>query len=95
MTLAEVWQAARDGMQGVFLKPIARLLARKTTQQTARVRLITHRRELCRASLRPVDERCLTQPVERQRPGGVKNRVCDGADVRIDAFQIADQVNMQ
>ena len=51
ITLARLWQSGRDGLQGVFLQPIARLLARKTTQQTARIRLITGRRELCRGSL--------------------------------------------
>ena len=51
ITLARLWQADRDEVQGVFLQPIARLLARKTTQQIARFRLITDRRELCRGSL--------------------------------------------
>ena len=51
VTLAELWQPDRDGLQGVFLQPIARLLAKKTTQQTARARLITDRRKLCRGSL--------------------------------------------
>ena len=51
MTLARLWQSDRDGLQGAFLQPIARLLARKTTQRAARVRLITDRRELCRGSL--------------------------------------------
>ena len=51
ITLARLWQSDRDGLQGVFLTPIAGLLARKTTLQTARVRLITDRRELCRGSL--------------------------------------------
>ena len=45
MTLATLWQSGRDGLQGVFLQPIAWLLVRKTTQQTARVRLITDRKE--------------------------------------------------
>jgi hypothetical protein len=44
--------SARDGLQGVFLQPVAWLLVRKTTQQTARARLVTDRRELCRGSLR-------------------------------------------
>ena len=52
ITLARLWQSDRDELQGVFLQPIARLLARKTTQQIARFRLITDRRELCRGSLR-------------------------------------------
>ena len=51
ITLASLWQSDRDGLQGVFLQSIARLLARKTTQQTARVRLTADRRELCRGSL--------------------------------------------
>ena len=51
ITLAELWYADRDGPQGVFLQPIARLLARKTTQWTARARATTDRRELCRGSL--------------------------------------------
>ena len=38
-------------MQSIFLQPIAPLLTRKTTQQIARIRLITGRRELCRGSL--------------------------------------------
>ena len=38
-------------MQGVFLQPRARLLARKATQQTARARAATDRRELCRGFL--------------------------------------------
>ncbi len=50
-TLARLWRADREGPQGVFLQPIARLLARKTTQWTARARAITDRRELCRGSL--------------------------------------------
>ena len=50
MTLAGLWQADRDGLQGAFLQPIAPLLARKATLQTARARLITDRRELCRGS---------------------------------------------
>ena len=53
ITLAELWYADRDGPQGVFLQPIASLLARKTTQQTARARATTDRRELCRGSLEP------------------------------------------
>ena len=51
ITLAELWHADRDGLQGVFLQPIAQLLAKKATQQTARARVITDRRELCRGSL--------------------------------------------
>ena len=51
ITLAKLWQSDRDGLQGVFLQPIARLLAIKTTRETARVRLITDRSQLCRASL--------------------------------------------
>jgi hypothetical protein len=51
ITLARLWQSDRGGLQGVFLRPIAVLLARKTTQQTARARLTTERRELCRGSL--------------------------------------------
>ena len=51
MTLARLWQTDRDGLQGVFLQPIAGLLVRKTTQQAARVRRITDRRELRRGSL--------------------------------------------
>ena len=51
ITLAGLWYADRDGPQGVFLQPIAWLLARKTTQRTARARVITDRRELCRGSL--------------------------------------------
>ena len=45
MTLATRWQSGRDGMQGVFLQAIAWLLVRKKTQQIARVRLITDRKE--------------------------------------------------
>ena len=52
ITLARLWRSDRDGLQGVFLRPIAGLLARKTTQQTARARLTTDRRDLCRGSLR-------------------------------------------
>ena len=37
-------------MQGAFLQPIAQLLARKATPQTARARAVTDRRELCRPS---------------------------------------------
>ena len=51
ITLARLGRADRDGLQGVFLQSIAQLLARKATQQTARVRAITDRRELCRESL--------------------------------------------
>jgi hypothetical protein len=51
ITLADLWQSDRDGLQGAFLQPIASLLARKATPQTARARLITDRRELCRRSL--------------------------------------------
>ena len=51
ITLAGLWQADRDGLQGAFLQPIAPLLAKKATPQTARARLITDRRELCRGSL--------------------------------------------
>jgi hypothetical protein len=51
ITLAKLWRSDRDGLQDVFLKPTAQLLVRKTTQQTARARLITDRSELCRASL--------------------------------------------
>ena len=50
-TLARLWQSDRDGLQGVFLQAIAWALPRKTTQQTARLRRITDRRELCRGSL--------------------------------------------
>ena len=46
ITLAKLWQSDRDGLQGVFLQPIARLLAIKKTRQTARVRLITDRRSV-------------------------------------------------
>ena len=38
ITLAELWYADRDGLQGAFLQPIAPLLARKATPQTARAR---------------------------------------------------------
>ena len=48
---ASVCSADRDGMQGAFRSPIAWLLARKATPQTARARAITRREELCRASL--------------------------------------------
>ena len=51
ITLAELWYADRDGLQGAFLQPIAPLLARKATPQTARARATTDRRELCRGSL--------------------------------------------
>jgi len=51
ITLARLWQSDRDGLQGVFSQAIAQLLPRKATQQTARVRLITDRRGLCRGSL--------------------------------------------
>ena len=51
ITLARLWCADRDGPQGVFLQSIAQLLARKTTQRTARARAITDRRELCRGFL--------------------------------------------
>ena len=51
ITLAGLWYADRDGPQGVFLQPIASLLARKTTQRTARARATTDRRELCRGFL--------------------------------------------
>ena len=51
ITPARLWQSDRDGLQGVFLKPIAGLLVRKATKQSARVRLITDRRELCRGTL--------------------------------------------
>jgi hypothetical protein len=37
-------------MQGVFLQPIAVLLAIKATLQTARDRVITGRKDLCRGS---------------------------------------------
>ena len=47
MTLARSGQADRDGLQGVFLQLLARLSARKTTQQTGRARAATDRRELC------------------------------------------------
>ncbi len=40
-----------DGPQGVFLQPIAPLLARKTTQRTAQAHVVTDRRELYRGSL--------------------------------------------
>ena len=40
----------RNGPQGVFSRPIARLLARKATQWTDRGRVITDRTELCRPS---------------------------------------------
>ena len=52
ITLAGLWQADRDGLLCAFLRPITPLLARKATPQTARARLITDRRELCRGSLR-------------------------------------------
>ena len=39
ITLAELWYADRDGLQGAFLQPIAPLLARKATPQTARARV--------------------------------------------------------
>ena len=42
----------RDEMQGAFLQPIVPLLARKATLQTARVRLITDRREFYKRSLK-------------------------------------------
>jgi hypothetical protein len=32
ITLARLWQSDRNGLQGVFLQPIAGLLVRKTTQ---------------------------------------------------------------
>ena len=67
ITLAKLWQSDRDGLKGVFLQPIARLLAIKTTRQTARVRLITDRRELCRASLTasmPVSFSAVRQRIE-------------------------------
>ncbi len=51
ITLARLWRADREGPQGVFLQPIAQLLARKATQWTARARAITDRRELCRGFL--------------------------------------------
>ena len=51
ITLARLWRADREGPQGVFLQPIAQLLARKKTQWTTRVCAITDRRELCRGSL--------------------------------------------
>ena len=49
--MVNLWQSGRDGMQGAFLQPIAGLWAKKATQQTARDRLITERRELFRGSL--------------------------------------------
>ncbi|MDB5932018.1 MAG: hypothetical protein JWR60_3725 [Polaromonas sp.] len=39
MTLTRLWQSDPDGLQGVFLEPIGALSVRKTTRQTARVRL--------------------------------------------------------
>ena len=51
ITLASLWQPDPDGPQGVFLQSIAPHDPRKTTQQTARVWLITGRRELCRGFL--------------------------------------------
>ena len=44
ITLAELWCADRDGLQGAFLQPIAPLLAKKATPQTARARAATDRR---------------------------------------------------
>ena len=43
ITPAGLWYADRDGPQGVFLQPIAPLLARKTTRRTARARVATDR----------------------------------------------------
>jgi hypothetical protein len=40
-----------ERVRHAFLQPIAALLARKTTQWTARARAATDRRELCRGSL--------------------------------------------
>ena len=51
ITPARLWYADRDGPQGVFLQPIAPLLGRKTTRRTARARVATDRREVCRGSL--------------------------------------------
>ena len=51
ITLAALWHADRGGPQAVFLQPIAPLLARKTTQRTARARVITACRKLCRGLL--------------------------------------------
>ena len=50
ITLARPWRADRKGPQGVFLQPIARLLARKTMQWTARARATTdvHSRGMAR-----------------------------------------------
>ena len=50
--MVNLWQSGRDGMQGVFLQPIAGLWAKKATQQTARDRLITEHTELFRGSLK-------------------------------------------
>ena len=52
ITLAELWRADRDRLQGDFLQPIAPLWARKATKQTARGRAITNRKGLCRPSVR-------------------------------------------
>jgi hypothetical protein len=41
------------GLQGAFLQSIAQLLAKKATSQTARVRLITNRKKLCRGFFKP------------------------------------------
>ncbi len=70
ITLARLWQSDRDGLQGVFLQAIAQLLPRKTTRQTARVRLTTDRRELCRGSLGSSDSD-FTRPATRIREVGL------------------------
>ena len=51
ITLARMWQCGSGWDARRFLQPIAPLLARKATPQTARGRAATDRRELCRASL--------------------------------------------
>ncbi len=51
ITLARMWQCGSGWDARRFLQPIAPLLARKPTPQTARGRAATDRRELCRASL--------------------------------------------
>ncbi len=52
MTLARLWQSDRDGLQGVFLQAIARLLPRKTTQQAACQRVGAPLSNHCRTSAR-------------------------------------------
>ncbi len=84
--LVELWRADRDGVQGVFLQPIAVLLAIKATQQTARDRAITGRKDLCRgsqahplihwllrSSAQPERGFCVSVRTEFQAPSG---RIC-------------------